>query len=60
MKKKKNDYNDSMVKNSQFSIKNYGNSLDKQLEVKPISFFRKIKTIETENQSSSGANNGAN
>ena len=57
---KKNIYNDSMVKNSQFSIKNYGNSLDKQLEVKPISFFRKIKTIETENQSSSGANNGAN
>ena len=59
-KEKKNDYNDSMVKNSQFSNKNYGNSLDNQLKVKTDSFLRKIKTIESENQSSSGANNGAN
>lgn len=57
---KKNDYNDSMVKNSQFSNKNYGNSLDNQLKVPTNLLFRKIQTIESENQSSSGANNGAN
>ena len=60
MKKKKNDYNDSMVKNSQFSNKNYGNSLDNQLNVKSDLFLGKIKTFKSENQSSSGANNGAN
>ena len=57
---KKNDYNDSMVKNSQFSNKNYGNSLDNQLNVKSDLFLGKIKTFKSENQSSSGANNGAN